>query len=274
MSRFKQVFVYAAESDSVLSLCYCGSWNISEGWYWQPDVSVCASSFTKSFLGSCRAGCLWKNNSVYHFLFPLSKLSPGNLFCCFPFIPLHFLRICCLCWGDFEVQAGCAGVAVMWAAVRALLSFRISHTGCMKSFAYQRRWAFSSGCCKAQNIASKVRNSVMVFVRTSLWWKWISFHASCSHRDRSIALSIYHSSSKQDKGRRNCLCSLIRTDRSGQTTCLPVLPLFTACWGCPGGPFSSQQMLYCICTLLCWNLFLLGAWRFGHPMRQLAHSCF
>lgn len=61
---------------------------------------------------------------VSHFLFPLTKLSPGDLFCCFPFIPLNFLRVCCLCWDDFEVQAGCAGVTVMQAVVRALLSFR------------------------------------------------------------------------------------------------------------------------------------------------------
>lgn len=172
MSRLEQVLVYASESAWVLSLCYCRSWNIREG------VVVTAGSvnpcqqFYQVLFGSFRAGCLWKNNLVSHFLFPLSKLSPGNLFCCFPFIPPSFLRICCLCWGDFEVQAGCAGVTVMQAVVRALLSFRLTHnthTGCLKSSAYQRRWAFSSGCCKAQNIARKVRNSVIVFVRTSPW---------------------------------------------------------------------------------------------------------
>lgn len=30
-------------------------------------------------------------------------------------------------------------------------------------------------------------------------------------------------------------------------------------------------MLCCIWTLLCWNLFLLGVRRCGHPLRQLAH---
>lgn len=129
-----------------------------------------------------------------------------------------------------------------------------SHTGWMKSSAYQNRWALSSGCCNAQNIADKVRNAVMVFARTSPQSKWTCFHSSCSRRGGRVALSVYHSSSTQDKGRRNCLCSLSLAPFLPGQTCQDRIPAFLysspfpcllgLSWGSFSQPANSLLHLY------------------------------
>lgn len=229
------------------------------------------------------AGCLWKNNSFSRFLFPLSKLSPGNLFCCLSFIPLNFLRICCLCWDDFEVQAGCADVTIMQAVVRALLCFRVQahqsdglhETLCLTEQVSLIFWLLqgskhcqqSQECCNGicQDISTVKMNLFPCFMLMKRW-------KGCPY---CPSQQFYTRQGKKKLPLLSKPGSLsARTDIPGQTTSLPVLPLFPACWGCPEGLFPSEQILCFICTLLCWNLFPLGAWRCGHPMRQLAHSYF
>lgn len=163
------------------------------------------------------AGCLWKSNLVSHFLFPLSKLSLGSLFCCFPCITLNFLRICCPCWDDFEVQAGCAGVAVMQAVVRAQLSF---------SAQAHQSYRLHEILCSSEQVSlffwllpgskhcQQVKNSVMSFAG-HVKWKWTCSHASCSHRGGSDALmpAALHKTRAEET-----LCSLsLASSLPGQT---------------------------------------------------------
>lgn len=168
--------------------------------------------------------------------------------------------------------------------VRALLSFRVQahqsyrlheilclseQVSCLfwllqGSKHCQQSQEFRNGIC--QDISMVKMNLFPCFMLTQGW-------KCCSH---CLSQQLYTRQGKKKLPLLSKLGSLsARTDMPGQT-CQDRLPalLFCPCWSCLECLFPSQQMLYCICTLLCWNWFLLGAWRCDHPMRQLAHSYF
>lgn len=134
------------------------------------DVQSVLTFLPSPFLAPSWQVAFGRTILVSCFLYPLSKLRWPVLL--FPFysseLPESVLSLLGWFWSAGRLcRCHCHARSCRSEPCSASGFRHISHTGCMKSSAYQNRWAASSGCCKAQNIASKVRNSVMVFARTS-----------------------------------------------------------------------------------------------------------
>lgn len=284
MSRLKQVFVDASEPGSVLSLCYCGSWNIREGG--GSDKCMCQSVPTvlpSPFLAPSCQVAFGRTIRSLAFSSPLVSTVLVTYFVVSLLFLWTFRENVVSAGMIFEVQAGCAGVTVVQVVVRALLSFRaqahqsyrLHEIFCLSEQVSLIFWLLqcskhcwqSQECCNGicQDI-STVKMNLFPFFMLMQRWK------GCP---QCLSQQLYKRQGKKKLPLLSKPCSLsARTDMSGQNTSLPVLFPFSL----PAGavlrvffPASKFSIAFVPCSA---GTLPLGAWRCGHPMRQLAHSYF